>query len=318
MSLRRLGWHVAVSVAFAMVALATVDIDRLTSAIREADWAWAAPGLLLFTTAKFVDSLRWRFLLREVGPPPQRALFGAFLVGNFVNNVLPLRVGDVAKVQLLANRYGASRAGVAASVFAVEAALDGVLFVLLLTPMVAFGGLGDVPRGAVWFVGLLAVLAFAVPTVLTRSPPERWLVVVPRRWQQGAARVVGELQAGLGVLSQWRLAAAALALSAPAWLMEAGTFVLFGRAFGLELAYPTFVAAMVAANLAVAVPLGLWNIGPYETLVTTVLVAAGAEASTALSYAFAVHVTVNAWIDVTGIIAFWAMGASPRDFIRFR
>jgi hypothetical protein len=86
-----------------------------------------------------------------------------------------------------------------------------------------------------------------------------------------------------------------------------------GRAFGLELGFPTFVAVMVAANLAVAVPVALWNFGPYETLVAGVLIAGGVTETTALSYALTVHLLANLWIDVTGLAAFAALGVSPRE-----
>lgn len=90
-------------------------------------------------------------------------------------------------------------------------------------------------------------------------------------------------------------------------------FALFGRAFDLGLGYPTFVAVMVAANLAVSVPLALWNFGPYEALVAAVLLSAGVGEGAALSYALTVHVLTNVWIEATGLVALWALGVSPRE-----
>src|SRR5690606_32473203 len=113
---------------------------------------------------KYVDSWRWRSLLRGVDAPPQPALFGAFLIGNFVNNVLPLRAGDVAKIQVLGNRYGTPRASLASSVFVAEATLDAVTFVLFLIPLLALTELGEVPqltRGVVVVLVILAALVAA-------------------------------------------------------------------------------------------------------------------------------------------------------------
>ncbi len=90
-------------------------------------------------------------------------------------------------------------------------------------------------------------------------------------------------------------------------------FALFGQAFDLGLSYPTYVAAMVAANLAVSVPVAFWNFGPYETLVTAVLTAAGIPAALALSYAITVHLLTNLWIVASGLAAFAALRVSPRE-----
>ncbi len=309
----RLLWQVTITAAFVAVALRVVDVEALRDAAAGIAWRWAPPALLLFTAAKYIDSWRWRYLLRGVGPPPQRALFAAFLIGNMVNNLLPLRAGDVAKVQVLANRYGTSRAGLAASVFVVEATLDGVVFVLFLLAAVVLWDVGDLPASGIAVLVLAAAAAFALALALTRGGPRVLLQPIPQRWRGRVRLWIGGAHDGLHALGAWRRTAGAVALSVPAWLVEAGMFALFGRAFGLDLPYPTFVAVMVAANLAVSVPVALWNFGPYEALVVGVLVAAGIDDAAALSYAVTVHLLANLWIEATGLVAFWALRVSPRD-----
>ena len=315
----RLAWQAAVSGLFAAVAVFTVDLGALRDALAHASLWWAAPALLLFTAAKYVDSWRWRYLLRGVGPPPQRALFGAFLIGNMVNNLLPLRAGDVAKIQVLGLRHGVSRAALAASVFVVEAVLDGVVFVLFLLAALAFTDLGALPSTGIAALVLLAATAFAAAVALSRAGVARALALIPRRWRGAAASALRDAGDGLYALRAWRRTLGAIALSVPAWLLEAGMFALFGRAFDLGLTYPQFVAVMIAANLAVALPVALWNFGPYEALVVGVLVAAGGiDESLALSYAVAVHVLTSLWISATGLLAFWALGVRPRELFSLR
>ena len=314
---RRLLWQGAVSALFAGAALLTVDLGALRSAMEEIALLWVPPALLLFTAAKYIDSWRWRYLLRGVGPPPQRALFGAFLIGNMVNNLLPLRAGDVAKIQVLGHRYGTSRAGLAASVFVVEATLDGVVFVLFLLVALAFFDLGELPVAGIAALVALAVVAFGAALLLSRAglaARGRWSRLLPGCWRDAAVALLRDALDGLHALRSWRRTLGAIALSAPAWLVEAGMFALIGRALGLGLSYPEYVAVMVAANLAVSVPVALWNFGPYEALVTATVVAAGVTEATALSYALSVHLLSNLWIDATGLLAFWALGASPREF----
>ncbi len=326
--LRLLGWQLLVSAVLAVIAAQTVDLDALADALRVVTLWLIPPALLLFTTAKFVDSWRWRYLLRGVsehadGAPPQPVLFGAFLIGNMVNNLLPLRAGDLAKVQVLANRYGASRAGVAASLFVVEATLDGVVFVLFLIGGAAFWGLGDLPtvtRTAIAVLAAAAGVGILTALALIRAPSRLAVLLrlVPRRWREATVAQLSRGGEGLHALRSWRRIGSAIALSGPAWLIEAGMFAVFGEAFGLEHGYGTYIAAMVAANLAVAVPVALWNFGPYEALVAGVLTAAGTDEATALAYALAVHVLTNAWIVGTGLLAFWAMRLSPRDVLAVR
>ncbi len=308
----RLAFQAAVTAAFLALALRVVDLEALGDALRGVEPWWIVPALPLFTLAKFVDAYRWRYLLRGVGRPPQGALFGAFLIGNMVNNLLPLRAGDLAKIQVLANRYGMSRAGVAGSVFVVEATLDAVVFVVLLGFGVAFLDLDDVPGVTQAVVAGFAAAAVAVFALAVTLRHHASRLPLPARLRG----VLDDLREGLDALGTPSRAVGAIALSLPAWLLEAGMFALMGQAFGLDVPLPAYLAAMVAANLAVAVPLGLWNIGPYEALVSAVMTIAGAPADLALSYALATHLLVNAWINVTGLVAFWALGVSPRELLR--
>lgn len=107
-------------------------------------------------------------------------------------------------------------------------------------------------------------------------------------------------------------------LSVPAWLVETAMFALIGRAFGFDYGYPTYLAAMISANLAVAIPVALWNFGPYEALVGGILTAAGADAATAVSYALTVHLATSLWINATGLLAFWAMRVRPGEILGVR
>ena len=320
----RLTWQLGVTAAFIVGAILTVDLEQLIEALQGVNWWLLVPGLSLFTLAKFIDAWRWLYLLQGLGdPPPHRALFGAFLIGNVVNNLLPLRAGDVAKVQVLANRYGTSRAGLAASVFIVEATLDALVFLFLTSVAIlwsgkgmgTFGLAGEQARGLAIIAGV-AILATSLALVLARS---RGLDLVgklaPERYRSNVSGWIEAARAGLHALRSWRRTLVALALSLPSWLVEAGMFAVIGRAFDLGLDYPAYLAIMVAANLAVALPFGAWNLGPYEVLVTATAVAAGADQATALAYAITIHIATNLWIFFTGGLAFWFMRINPRELL---
>lgn len=307
--LLRVGFQVAVTAVFLFLVVRVIDLGSLWETVRGINLWWAAVALPLFSGAKLVDSFRWRYLLRGVGRPPQLALFGAFLVGNMANNLLPFRAGDVAKIQVLASRYGMSRAGVAGSVFVVEATLDGIVFILFMGLGAAFLDMGRVPgvtTPVILALVAVALVAFALAVLLRKRGQQ---LPLPERVQG----LMGNLQEGLDALGSVPRASGAVGLSLPAWLLEACVFAAMGQAFGLELSFPVFLAAMVAANLAVAIPLGLWNIGPYEALVSGVLVIAGVDEQVAFSYALTTHFLVNLWINVSGLVAFWALGVSVGD-----
>ena len=311
-------FQAGLTAALILIAIRVVDFQAAANAVRQANLWLILPAMLLFTLAKFIDAFRWRYLLQRVGAPPQPALFGAFLIGNMVNNLLPFRVGDVAKIQVLGQRYGTSRAGLAASVFVVEASLDGVTFMLLLAIAILFwdvGALDGVARAPLIGLAVIATAAFLLGVLLSHRLSS---MVSHVRWGP-IQRVLGSFEAaqeGLHALGHWRRILIAIALSLPAWLVEATMFWTVGNAFGFELGYPAYLAVMIAANLAVAIPVTLWNVGTYQALVMAVLIPSGISEADALGYALTTQLVTSAWIQCTGLAALWAMRIRPRELFQ--
>ena len=108
-----------------------VDVVEALRRIPDLNIGWAAAGLLIFTASKAIHAYRWRVLLghRNV---PLRPLFGIFLFSNLANALVPLRAGDLVRVELPSRLLRLPRAELASNVFIVETMFDGLAFVLLV------------------------------------------------------------------------------------------------------------------------------------------------------------------------------------------
>ena len=127
-------------------------------------------AIALYGVNTLVRSERWHRLLLDDGAHPARAdSYALTVVGYAVNNVLPARAGDVARVVLMAPRARASRRTVLGTIVA-ERLLDvGVILVLFL--VVGYAVLGEVGAGSVEWIALATaavVAGVAVAIVLVR------------------------------------------------------------------------------------------------------------------------------------------------------
>ena len=246
------------------------------------------------------------------------------MVSNLANAMIPLRAGDLLRVELPNRRWGVPRAELASSVFLVESLLDGVAFVLL-----AFGGLliFDLPSSLRPAVGALAVVVLLVATVSVRAARrgETWSVdgvvwgrLIPSRARPRINEWLSQAIVGMSTLSDWRSAVVAIALSLLAWTLEVGVWWYMGRAFGIELAFSEALTVMIAANMAQAIPVTPWSIGPYEVAVTEVLVLLGSSRLDGSSYAIGSRILLMIWIGITGLLAMWSLGLRPRDLLGYR
>jgi uncharacterized protein (TIRG00374 family) len=273
----RLLIRAAVSLALIAFLVWRIDLHEAARALREADYVYVLPALVLFAMAKYLVAVRWRVMMRGFADLPIAPLFGILLVSNLANNILPARIGDIIRVQVPGQRYGISRARVAATVFATESLLDGLAFAVLGLIGLALIDLNDFPTGVFWgLLGLVAGALIAVVPVSHLKLQEGWtqrgvMPVLPERLRLAAEEAIPHFIDGLAVFRDTRLAVPAIALSFAIWLLEVGMFALFGHAFGIALSMQQWMVVMVAANMISSVPVAPSNIGAYEVAVTELL-----------------------------------------------
>ena len=297
-----------------------VDIGAVFAQLRSVDLRWSLVALAVFTASKVVHGWRWwAFLGRD--EVPVRPLVGIFLMSNMANSLLPLRAGDLLRVEVPNHRWGVPRSTLASSVFVVESVLDLFAFAVLLTVALLLADLPPMMRPLVSLVGLSAVLLFGAMVVLSRARQtllpwvRRALSPLPEAIESRITATIPPFIDGMASLRTNRQALRVVVVSLVAWLIEVAVYWLMAQAFGLRLDLYQALVLMIAANLIVSLPLTPWSVGPYELAVTEALVALGANRVEAGAFAIGSHLMLQAWILVTGIAAMFALRLGPRDLL---
>ncbi len=213
---RRWPFHLVLTAGFVALALWRVDLGEVAKPLSEANYGWAALALLILLSVRGIQAIRWQLYLAKVGRLPFPSLLGAVLIGNLGNALVPMRAGDLARIQILANRFGISRAGLAATVFVVEGILDGVVFLVLLLLGLAFLDIGFVPPAILWSLAITAGGGFLLAVLISRFFPvdlaaRPWLRRLPGKPREVLSRAWPPFLAGLETMRNGRLLAAALA-----------------------------------------------------------------------------------------------------------
>ena len=298
-----------------------IDVDEAVEQLTEVRLLWALPGLLAFTLSKAIHAYRWRVLLWHRRELHAGDLLSVFLVSNLANAVVPLRAGDVLRVELTRRRFGIPRPELTSSVFLVESVLDGVAFVALLLPALLLLNPGALrtPMAALIGAGVLGIFAASLLVarmeVAASVERSRLLRPLPARARARIAAIIPSFVNGMRVLRSGRPVTIAIAISIVAWMAEVSVYWMMGRAFGLELGLSEAVLVMIAANVIVSLPLTPWDVGPYEVAVTEVMGILGFGLSQAGAFAVGSHILLVIWISITGLLAMWTLHVSPRELI---
>ena len=228
------------------------------------------------------------------------------MIGYMVNNVLPLRAGEVVRVYVVSRRWG-GRFWTAAATLIVERVLDSLCIVLILGVLIFFV---DVPRQVeiaafvmlgidVVGVSMLAAIALA---------PERCRRIIERlatRWPALRARALRIFETFLHGLDGIRAPGHLLPLFASTvivWLCPALAAWTGLRAAGLHLPPLAGWVVLAFVGLGVSIPSAPGYFGVFHFAAVMAVAIFDVPETTALGYAIVFHasqfipVTLLGWI----------------------
>jgi uncharacterized membrane protein YbhN (UPF0104 family) len=299
---------------FLWLGLRGVELDKLGAALEGARWIWLLPMAAITALDLLVRALRWRVLMSRAAPrAPLMELLRLETIGLAVNNVLFMRLGELARAALSARRLRVSAAAALASV-AIERALD-VAALLAIFLVAARAAPGFVPARVLQAaaallacaVGALVLLAAAETSLAKGGVLERLLRRSPR-----VHGFVNQLALGAAVLRSPSAAAAAAAYSLLLWSVDAGLYWAGARALRLEalMDYPRSVLTLSWAGASSALPAAPGAIGTFEAVVGGILGRFGAEPAQGFAYAVVCHAVMYLLVTAAGIACLWSVGIS--------
>ncbi len=319
------GWwrliaQVAAGAALIAVMVWQTDVERALKIAREGEYFYVLLALPLYVAACFAAAYRWRLALQHMeAAPPVGDLFGVYLAAMMLNRILPMRVGDILRVQVPSRRYGLSGEALAAIVFVAETLLDGTAFVVMFLWSLAFLGVPAVHLTIAWTLTVFTFAGLLMATLAARLElregwehrgPTRYL---PQVLRSSAGTVVPRFLEGLELLRDVRMGAYALCLTLLNWMLQALIYYLFALTFGLQFSLAQAIVVTITAAIVVSLPLVPSSFGTYEVAVAGVLALMGLSNAESVTYALGSHILMIGFSVLAGAVAIPAIGLGLKD-----
>ncbi|MFL5619130.1 MAG: lysylphosphatidylglycerol synthase transmembrane domain-containing protein [Gemmatimonadaceae bacterium] len=277
--------------------LATSDLHRIASILREVRWTPLVLSLALFPGVVVTKAWRWRRLIRDLGMPTPS--FGRaatlFLIGQFAGAATPGQTGDFVRAWYLRERGAALSTALFSVLF--DRLLDFLLLALLsLVGLVAFLDVFPPamhPAILASTVGFAAAMVIVVPALMARRSRRALLAgirrVVPASLAQRIARWQ-ELLDSLEVHAPLVLALLGATVAATAVVMVR-IWLLF-RALDVIVPATLLVASAALISILQTLPVSVAGVGVRDAVLVAALARYGypAERALALSALFLVLV----------------------------
>lgn len=300
-----------VSLFFLVFALRQVNsFGAVIAALAGADYVFIVPALAVYFVGVWLRALRWQRLLAPLKSLSAGGLFPVVVIGYMANDVLPARMGELVRAYILSEREGISKSSSLATIF-LERIFDGVvllLFAAIVSLFIPFEeSLQNIVRiaSAVFALAILAIMAVALlPNVANRAVA-LLLKLVPSNMRPRLGEIAAAFVDGLQALQRGRITASVIALTAGAWVCEAGMYYIIGLGFKLGQPFYVFLLTTVVANIGTMVPSSPGYVGTFEALSVFTLGLFKVNPDVAMSYTLVLHVALLVPVTLLGFLYLW-------------
>jgi len=282
------------------LALRGVDWPAVAAALRSAHYIYLLPNGALILLSMWLRAVRWRYMTDAVKPGIGRhSLFASTMIGFMVNNVLPLRLGEIARPFSLSHKEEISRSAAFATIV-VERVFDALSLLLVSglllvsAPMLIDGETRLLQAAYVALTLHLVALALLVTLKLRTEASLAWLRrvggIFPDRVRDRLVDVAARFTTGLGVLANARSLVAVVIWSLVIWGIVGFSNYFIFLAFDLTVPWYAPYVVLVIVSLGVMLPSAPGYVGTFQLFTIAALKIFGIPESVGLPFSLVLHI----------------------------
>ena len=304
--------------------LAAADFSGILARLRAFDLRYMGLFAILWITAAFLRSLRWRVILSRIEKVPVWESFALFMSCMFVNFLIPLRFGEAIAGLALKRNRGISFARslptqVMDRLFDLTPIVPAIILVLLMG--------GDGSRSIMMILLFVAAVFAGLSTVvlLSMSRPAIAAAIVgaccralPRTFRARVEPFAVRCVAGIGAL---RLSAGVIAglvgITFVALAVDALSLAVIFRGLGYEIAPTVVLSGYTLLFLMSALPRPPGQVGSHEVLFVLIFsLLLGVDKNLADAAVVVGHLMLALLLTVTGSLSLFAVGIRSISVVR--
>lgn len=272
------------------------------------DWHWVAIGVLFEVGTYFMQGWRWSKLLSPVGEVGILRATRAVYVGIFLNEVLPMRPGEILRPVLIA-KWAKIRLSLVFCSVVMERVIDGIWLLACFAVAVS---VIDLPRRVILGAQVLAGLVVVLALVLVLLMFSRGVAHRLARMGRGTRKITTFLL-GFNALGRSSSLLTAFLLSFVYLAFQVVPIYALAHGYGVPLSVFAATTVLIILRLGTVIPQGPGNVGVTQAFLVLGLSLFGVDRHTATGLATVLFAVITVPLVVSGFIAFMITGFRIRD-----
>lgn len=306
----------AISVASLALAVRNLDLSEATNILAKTDYGLVLLALATVAVTLAAKAFRWKLLFHPHYPQIRfRSAFSALLVGQMVNTIFPLRLGEIARAYMIGETEATSRVFALGTV-GVEKVIEMLMAVLLFALLIPAMSLPGWARASGETLTVTLVLVLLVTFILAyrkksliaiyKQLSARFLFLSRRAPSQRITVILDSMD----VLRHGKKWPSLGVLSVIAWGSAVLTNYFTLLALGVFLPLVASAFLLLVLQIGVAVPSAPGKIGVFQYITILGLSVFSVAQAPALSVGILLYLLVYVPPVIAALLILWSRNLS--------
>jgi len=242
-------------------SLRNFDSNKLLNAIENVNFFYLLLASLLLMIAVYLRGLRWGYLIQNDNINSNE-LYKGQLIGYFINNIFPLRVGEIAKAYYIGNKFNQSKSFIFGTVV-LERLFDFVGLIFLLLILSNSYLINIIINNFVYGLAILLILSSVGTIIIYILKIKTFKIFIKTKFNKLFINIID----GCSILKNKNIPTVII-LTILIWTLYILEVYLVQSAFSLNLNIQETIFILFISSLAMILPAIPGNFGTFEGSIT--------------------------------------------------
>jgi uncharacterized protein (TIRG00374 family) len=279
-----------ISIAITIYLLFKIDFKLVIDEIKNFNIYLVLLLLVIFLIGMLLRTFRWKKIINQKHSITFSMAFHALAIGYMLNNLLPAKMGELARAEYLKRKKVADRSFTLGTIF-IERFLDVlVVFLFLLFSVIFSETSRNIINQNKWLV-IIAFSSLVLAFYLLRNPK---LIVffinkLPAKISSVFLRVMNSFASAFGFIENRKALGSIIALTLAIWFLTLATMFIIINGLNITIPYYSYFFIIAAGVFGMVIPSTSGGIGVFHAVATGALLLFGVSPEKALAYAVISH-----------------------------
>lgn len=274
------------SILLIYLTIRQINFKESFELIKNVNYYILIPGIFLYASTYLLRSIRYYFMIYPIKKTRVLENFPYTMLGFFMNNIIPLRLGELVRAKVTGERLQISRSSILGTIV-VERLIDVIIFVLFFFIIMAVLPFPDFIKNTFYICGAGFGACLLILFLISKHEDKALHIFsklpMPAKIKNFIINLFEKFADGLIMLRKPGVFFTTFFFSVLIWIIESAFLVITAYACGINISILGGIFVVIIIGIGAILPTAPGYIGAFEFMGVTALAALGVDKESAFA-----------------------------------